>query len=65
MRRAGRTIQWQAEWDAWPQENGYFVLRFRGEDVGQGLDEVLQGIRRAVLRRDAAGRGGKGARKAG
>lgn len=30
------------------QENGYLVLRFLAEDVGKRLDEVLNGILRAL-----------------
>jgi superfamily II DNA or RNA helicase/very-short-patch-repair endonuclease len=33
------------------QENGYLVLRFLAEDVGQRLDEVLNGISRALSHR--------------
>lgn len=33
------------------QENGYFVLRFLAEDVGQHLDEVLDAILRALVHR--------------
>jgi very-short-patch-repair endonuclease len=31
------------------QERGYFVLRFLTEDVGKHLDEVLDGIMRALV----------------
>jgi superfamily II DNA or RNA helicase/very-short-patch-repair endonuclease len=37
--------------DALLQENGCFVLRFLAEDVGQQLDEVLDGILRALAHR--------------
>jgi len=37
--------------DALLQENGYFVLRFLAEDVGKRLDEVLDGILRALVHR--------------
>lgn len=37
--------------DALLQENGYFVLRFLSEDVGQRLDLVLDTVRRAMARR--------------
>lgn len=33
------------------QENGYLVLRFLAEDVGKHLDEVLNGILRALSHR--------------
>ncbi len=33
------------------QENGYFILRFLAEDVGKNLDLVLDGILRALARR--------------
>jgi very-short-patch-repair endonuclease len=33
------------------QENGYFVLRFLAEDVGQRLDMVLDAIIRALAHR--------------
>jgi superfamily II DNA or RNA helicase/very-short-patch-repair endonuclease len=33
------------------QENGYFVLRFLAEDVGKGLDTVLDTILRVLARR--------------
>jgi very-short-patch-repair endonuclease len=33
------------------QENGYLVLRFLAEDVGKHLDEVLNGILRALAYR--------------
>jgi very-short-patch-repair endonuclease len=33
------------------QENGYFVLRFLAEDVGQHLDAVLDAILRALSHR--------------
>ena len=33
------------------QENGYFVLRFLAEDVGQQLDTVLDAIQRAIAQR--------------
>jgi very-short-patch-repair endonuclease len=33
------------------QENGYLVLRFLAEDVGKRLDEVLNGIIRALAYR--------------
>lgn len=33
------------------QENGYLVLRFLAEDVGKRLDEVLNGILRALSHR--------------
>jgi very-short-patch-repair endonuclease len=36
------------------QENGYLVLRFLAEDVGRELDLVLDGISRALSRRDSA-----------
>jgi superfamily II DNA or RNA helicase/very-short-patch-repair endonuclease len=36
------------------QENGYFVLRFLAEDVGQQLERVLDSIMRALQRRFAA-----------
>jgi superfamily II DNA or RNA helicase/very-short-patch-repair endonuclease len=36
------------------QENGYFVLRFLGEDVGKDLDLVLDSVLRALVRRRAA-----------
>ncbi|HXI54332.1 MAG TPA: DUF559 domain-containing protein, partial [Candidatus Saccharimonadales bacterium] len=35
--------------DALLQENGYFVLRFLGEDVGKKLDLVLDTILRALV----------------
>jgi len=37
--------------DALLQENGYFVLRFLAEDVGQHLDSVLDAILRALAHR--------------
>ncbi|MHB1158389.1 MAG: endonuclease domain-containing protein [Phycisphaerales bacterium] len=37
--------------DALLQENGYIVLRFLAEDVGKGLDDVLDTILRALVRR--------------
>ena len=37
--------------DALLQENGYFVLRFLAEDIGQKLDDVLDAILRTVTRR--------------
>lgn len=39
--------------DALLQENGYLVLRFLAEDVGQHLDQVLDGIFRALSHQDA------------
>jgi very-short-patch-repair endonuclease len=36
--------------DALLQENGYRVLRFLAEDVGQRLDDVLDSILRALSR---------------
>jgi very-short-patch-repair endonuclease len=30
------------------QEHGYFVLRFLAEDVGRNLDDVLDGVLRAL-----------------
>jgi very-short-patch-repair endonuclease len=33
------------------QENGYLVLRFLAEDVGKRVDEVLNGIIRALFHR--------------
>ena len=33
------------------QENGYFVLRFLAEDVGEDLDTVLDAVLRALSRR--------------
>jgi len=33
------------------QENGYLVLRFLAEDVGKRLDQVLDGIVRALSHR--------------
>jgi very-short-patch-repair endonuclease len=38
--------------DALMQENGYFVLRFLAEDVGQHLDSVLDTILRALTHRE-------------
>jgi very-short-patch-repair endonuclease len=35
------------------QENGYFVLRFLAEDVGKGLDVVLDTVLRALSRRQS------------
>jgi very-short-patch-repair endonuclease len=32
------------------QENGYFVLRFLAEDVGKGLDTVLDTVLRVLAR---------------
>jgi superfamily II DNA or RNA helicase/very-short-patch-repair endonuclease len=45
--------------DASLQENGYFVLRFLGEDVGKKLDLVLDTILRALVhcQREAVDRG--------
>jgi very-short-patch-repair endonuclease len=40
--------------DALLQEHGYFVLRFLAEDVGKRLDDVLDGIHRAMASRDRA-----------
>ena len=37
--------------DALLQENGYFVLRFLSEDVSKRLDEVLDAISRALMKR--------------
>jgi very-short-patch-repair endonuclease len=37
------------------QENGYFVLRFLAEDVGQRLDIVLDAILRALSHRRREG----------
>jgi superfamily II DNA or RNA helicase/very-short-patch-repair endonuclease len=37
--------------DALLQENGYFVLRFLGEDVGRHLDMVLDAVLRALVHR--------------
>ena len=37
--------------DVLVQENGYHVLRFLCEDVGKGLDEVLDAIIRALSHR--------------
>ncbi len=34
------------------QENGYLVLRFLAEDVGEHLDDVLDAIMRALSNRD-------------
>jgi len=39
--------------DALLQENGYLVLRFLAEDVGKHLDQVLDGIFRALSHQDA------------
>jgi very-short-patch-repair endonuclease len=33
------------------QENGYFVLRFLGEDVGKHLDTVLDALLRSLSHR--------------
>ena len=33
------------------QENGYLVLRFLAEDVGKGLDGILDAILRALVNR--------------
>jgi very-short-patch-repair endonuclease len=38
--------------DALVQENGYLVLRFLAEDVGKYLDQVLDGILRALSHQD-------------
>jgi very-short-patch-repair endonuclease len=38
--------------DALLQENGYLVLRFLAEDVGKYLDQVLDGILRALSHQD-------------
>lgn len=38
--------------DALLQENGYRVLRFLAEDVGKGLDQVLDAILRALARQN-------------
>jgi very-short-patch-repair endonuclease len=35
------------------QENGYLVLRFLAEDVGKHLDQVLDGIFRALSHQGA------------
>lgn len=40
--------------DALLQEQGYFVLRFLAEDVGKGLDNVLDAILRAVSHRQTS-----------
>jgi len=37
--------------DALLQENGYVVLRFLAEDVGQHLDDVLDTLLRTLARR--------------
>ena len=37
--------------DALLQENGYLVLRFLAEDVGERLDEILDAILRAIENR--------------
>ena len=39
--------------DALLQENGYLVLRFLAEDVGKHLDQVLDGIFRALSHQGA------------
>ena len=38
--------------DALLQENGYFVLRFLAEDVGQRLDHILDTLTRVLARRE-------------
>ena len=38
--------------DSLLQENGYLVLRFLAEDVGKRLDDVLNGIVRALSHRN-------------
>ena len=40
------------EKDAALQENGYFVLRFLGEDVGKRLDRVLDTVLRTLAHRE-------------
>jgi very-short-patch-repair endonuclease len=37
--------------DSLLQENGYLVLRFLAEDVGKRLDDILNGIVRALSHR--------------
>ena len=37
--------------DALLQEHGYLVLRFLAEDLGTGLDAVLDEVSRALARR--------------
>ena len=43
--------------DAALQQNGYLVLRFLAEDLGQRLDEVLDAIERAVAHQREVVRG--------
>jgi len=41
--------------DALLQENGFFVLRFLAEDVGKRLDDILDGIHRAMAHHSRRG----------